>query len=159
MALLGDRLIAQTDGTNICNDVVQNKGAILVYGTPGSGAALVDVNQGFVNLGATGSGKTPAGLCLSTFVNIDQTRQHRNYHKDEQVVGEKASLMTDGWVVTDQFTGTPTVGATAYLGVSGTVSTTLSATGGLVATPKVGMFKSVPDESGFVKLQIKLPIV
>lgn len=159
MALLGDRLIAQTDGTNVCNDVVANKGAILVYGTPGSGNSMVDVNQGFVNLSAAPSGKTPAGLCLGTFVNIDQTRQHRNYHKDEQVIGEKAPLLTDGWVVTDQYTGAPTVGATAYLTVSGVVTPTVSATGGIAATPKVGIFKSIPDESGFVKLQIKLPVV
>lgn len=159
MALKGDRLIVETDTTNICNTVVANKGAVMVYSTPGSGSAMNDINAGYVDLLNSASGKIPAGASLATMVNIDQTRQHRNYHKDEQVIGEKLPLLVKGWLVTDQVTGTPTVGATAYLGVSGVLTPTVSATGGTVATPKVGIFKSIVDESGFVKVEYNLPVV
>lgn len=158
MALKGDRLIVETDTTNICNDVIVQKGAIVCYDTPGSGSAMNDINAGYVKLApGSASGKVPAGLSLATFVNIDQTRQHRNYHKDEQVVGEKAPLAVKGWFTTDQSTGTPTVGAPAYLGASGQLTPTLSTTGGLAATPRVGLYKSIVDESGFVKVEINLP--
>lgn len=158
--LLGDRNILETDTTNICNSVVPQKGACATYLTAGSGSAINDVNQGFVALPSNPSGLTPAGIFLSTFVNIDQTRQHRNFHKDEQVVGEKAPLMTKGWLVTDQVLGTPTVGQTAYISAtSGFLTPTVSATGGIAATPKVGMFKSVADENGFVKVEVQLPAI
>lgn len=157
MALKGDRNVIETDISNVCNDVVAQQGLVLCYGNPGSGSAMVDVNQGTVTLAANPSGKVPAGLSLATFVNIDQTRQHRNFHKSEQVVGEKAPLVTRGWVVTDQVTGAPTVGATAYLTANGVLTPTVSATGGVAATPKVGIFKSVLDESGFAKVEVSLP--
>jgi hypothetical protein len=159
MALKGDRLIVETDISNVCNDVVSQQGLVLCYGNAGSGNAMVDGNQGTVTLAASPSGKVPAGLILATFVNIDQTRQHRNFHKSEQVIGEKAPLLTKGWVVTDQVTGTPTVGATAYLTANGVLTPTVSATGGIAATPKVGIFKSILDEAGFAKVEVNLPVV
>lgn len=160
MALLGDRLTVETDTTNICNSVVPTQGACLMYSTPGSGSSMNDLNQGVVQLtSASASGLVPAGLILATVVSIDQTRQHRNYHKDEQVIGEKVPLLTKGWVVTDQVIGAPTVGSYAYVGaISGMLTPTLSATGGLAATPKVGIFKSIVDENGFVKVEVNLPL-
>lgn len=156
MALKADRLIVETDTTNICNDVVAEKGLFLCYGNPGSGSALVDVNQGTVTLAASASGKTPAGMSLSTFVNIDQTRVHRNFQKDEQVVGEKAALVTKGYLVTDQILGTPTVGAKAYLGASGKATATWVSN---LVTPPVGQFKSILDEAGFAKIEVNLPFL
>lgn len=158
MALKQDRLIVQTEINSICNDV-SVKGQIPVYGTAGSGSAVPDYKAGTVSIASNPSGFIPAGLLLANFVNIDTTRQHRNFHKDEQLIGEKAPLLTQGWVSTNQFVGTPTLGQTAYLSSSGFVTPTVHATGGTVATPKVGQFQSIVDEDGYIKLAVHLPVV
>jgi hypothetical protein len=103
------------------------------------------------------SGYKVAGLTLASFVSIDQTRQHRNFMKDEQVIGEKAPLLRKGYVVTDAVAGTPAPGAPAYLVANGVLSTVVSSSGGVVATPLVGAFATAKDESGFAKVYIDLP--
>ena len=137
------------------NDVAA-PGKFLVYSTAGSGIALGD-SAGVTTLSASASGTKPHGILLQNFVNIDQTRYHRNFHKDEQVIGERANVLRKGWVVTNCYTGSPTKGDKAYLTANGEVTPTLSTTGGLVATPLVGEFGGAPDEDSYVKLHINLP--
>lgn len=154
--ILGDRHIVATDISLVCNDVV-TKGTVLGYGTSGSGVALGD-NAGVAAFYANQSGHVPVGPTLANFVNIDQTRQHRNFHNNEQVVGEKAPILRDGWIITNGIIGAaPNPGNTAYWEGSGMVTATLSATGGLKCTPKVGEFMSMLDENGYAKVYFKLP--
>jgi hypothetical protein len=141
MAIKPDRLINETDISLVCNDV-HEKGTVLIYGPAASGSP---------------SGYKVAGLSLANFVDIDQTRVHRNFHKDEQVIGEKAPLLRKGYVVTNKVTGSPTVGDKAYLTVSGLLTPTVSAGGGEVATPRVGTFAGAKDENGYVKVYVELP--
>lgn len=154
MALKSDRNVLETDISLVCNDVV-SKGLVLVYGTAASGVG--NETPGVATLVTNPSGYKVAGLTLASFVSIDQTRQHRNFHKDEQVIGEKAPLLRKGYVVTDAVAGTPAPGAPAYLVGTGVLSTVVSSTGGEVATPLVGVFATAKDESGFAKVYINLP--
>lgn len=157
MALKKERVVIETDITHSCESVAE-RGVVLVYKTSGSGIALGDT-AGEADLVSNPSGKVVFGVLLNDVVNVDETRYKMNFHKDETRVGDPCNVLRKGRVTTDKVTGTPTVGATAYLTSNGTVTPTLSSTGGLVATPKVGQFVSIKDESGFVTLDINLPII
>lgn len=155
MAIRPDRVIEMTDCLHVLNDV-SSKGVVLCFKTAGSGVALGD-SHGIVQLAASPSGLVPAGLLLQDFVNIDETRFHINWNKEEQNIGDYCDMATKGWVVTNQYTGSPVEGNKAYLTANGQVTPTVSATGGTAATPLVGRFMGSPDELGFVKLGFNLP--
>lgn len=156
MALKGDRIVIDTDITLNCLSVAE-RGVVLVHKTAGSGVALGSF-AGAADLVANPSGFKVAGVLMNDVVNIDETRFHRNYHKSEMLVGERCNLLKKGRVVTNMVTGTPTAGDIAYITTSGNVTPTVSATGGLVATPKVGVFAGAKDENGYVALEVNLPI-
>lgn len=152
MALKPDRYILETDISLVCNDT-HEKGTVLVYGTASSGTGIY--TPGVASVAANASGKVVAGVSLAAFVNIDQTRQKRNFQRDEQVVGEKAPLLKKGWIVTDMIVsgqaGSIDSGVTAYLGASGKLTTVST------NAPKVGQFANKVDAEGFVKVFIDLP--
>lgn len=157
MALGRDRQLEKTEIT-FSSVAVTTRGPVMVFQTSGSGASL-GATAGTVDKVANPSGKTPAGILLQDVVSTDQSRYHLNFHKEEVPSGAPVELLTRGWVHTSNYTGTPTAGATAYLTTNGNVTPTMSATGGLVATPKVGQFQSIPDADGYVRLAINLPVV
>ena len=147
MALKGDRNELDTDISHFIN-VTAEKGQLLCVGTQGSGAAMDHGEQ----LATTSSGtNVPLGIILNDVVDIDQTRQHINWHKDEVQKGGKCTILTKGWVVTDQITGTPTAGMVAYLNTAGTIG---AKAGDSVA---VGRFLSTKDADGYAKVSINLP--
>jgi len=158
MALKGDRYEGMTDVSFFMNDSSAAKGGVVVLSTGGSGVAL-DQSKALVTYAASASGNIPVGLLLNDMVNIDQTRQHINFHKNEVQKGGKVTLLTQGWVVTNMVDGSanPSAGDPAYLTAEGKVTDTQSATGGVKATPPVGRFLSSEDEDGYVKLSINLP--
>lgn len=157
MALKGDRVVLETDITLGCDSVTE-RGVVLCHKTAGSGVALGTL-AGKADMYANPSGKVPCGLLMNDVVNTDQTRYHKNFHKDETMVGEVCTLLKKGRVTTNKVTGTPTPGATAYLTASGVLTPTVSATGGVAATPKVGQFVGGLDEAGFAAVDINLPVV
>ena len=147
MALKGDRNVLETDISFFIN-VTAEKGQLLCVSTQGSGAAMDHGEQ----LATTASGTNiPLGIILNDVVDIDQTRQHINWHKDEVQKGGKCTILTKGWVVTDQITGTPTAGMVAYLNTAGTVG---AQAGDSVV---VGRFLSTKDADGYAKVSINLP--
>jgi hypothetical protein len=75
------------------------------------------------------------------------------------MIGERCNLLRKGRVTIDGIVGTPNPGDTAYVTTNGNLTPTLSATGGLVATPKVGQFASIKDEEGFATVDLNLPVV
>ena len=157
MALKGDR-IESAQGTEITYNMneVGNKGGVVVNSTIGSGAAL-DQSLALVTYAATASGKRPVGILLCDMVNVDQTRQHINQHKNEVQKGGKVTILKKGWVVTDQLTSGITVTATnclAYLADGGRIT---NVNAGEAATPLIGRFLSTPDEDGYAKVEINLP--
>lgn len=151
MALKGNRWEFKTDISYFCNSVTE-RGVFLQFGTSGSGVAL-DQTQAVVTLPGTGlAGQRVAGLLLNDMVNVDQTRYHINFLKDEMQVGGKCTLLQKGWVVTNKVVGTPVAGDPAYLAVSGSVSPTQSD-----SAQRVGTFLSAKDQNGYAKVDVDLP--
>ena len=148
MALKGDRNELDTDISHFIN-IEAEKGQLVCVSTQGSGAAM----DNSLALATTSSGtNVPLGIILNDVVDIDQTRQHINWHKDEVQKGVKCTILTKGWVVTDPITGTPTAGMVAYLNTNGTVGP--QAHGNSLA---VGRFLSTKDADGYAKVSINLP--
>jgi hypothetical protein len=126
------------------------RGGVVSHVTGGVGVAMDDADA-VVAYEAVASGAKPAGILLNDVVNLDLTRQHINWHKDEMQVGGKVTVLRVGQVTTDKVTGTPAAGDSAYVGPSGTVSTS-TATG----VAKIGTFLSGKDADGYAKLSVNI---
>jgi len=153
--LLGDRVVLETDITFTC-PTVQTRGVTLCFSQVGSGIALGD-SAGTADV-LNASGQVPAGLLMNDVVDIDLTRYHLNWQKDEVQIGMRVVLLRKGRVTIDQIVGTPQPGQVAYLTNGGQITPTMSATGGFVATPKVGRFHSGLDANGFAAVDFNLPV-
>jgi len=161
MALKGDRYEFETSTDFFLNEVAE-RGGCVTLSTAGSGAAL-DQSAALVTYAAAQSGTTPVGILLNDMVNIDQTRQHINFHKNEMQKGGKVTLLRKGWIVTNLIDPGVTVvaGDTAFVGPSGFLTNTNHApllnrqnrTGGKV----IGEFGSLKDEDGYAKVYVNLP--
>lgn len=157
MALKGDRYEVITDISYFMNETAE-RGGIACISTAGSGAAL-DQSQALCTYAATVSGQIPLGMLMQDMVNIDLTRQHLNWYKDEAQVGQKVRLMLEGWAVTNKIypAVTPTAGAAAYLGHSGLIHTSDVVGASNSENVAVGRFLSTKDEDGYAKVYVKLP--
>jgi hypothetical protein len=150
MALKGDRHELDTEISFFLNETAE-KGQVVSVSTQGSGAAM-DNSSALATVAAEASGAVALGVLLNDMVNIDQTRQHINWHKDEVQKGGKVTILTKGFVVTDQISGNPTAGQVAYLADSGLIAGTQDGT-----APAIGRFLSTKDADGFAKVSINLP--
>ena len=148
MALKSDRYELQTDISFFYNAGTATRGGVVVYDTAGSGAAM-DQGVNLVKYATTG---VPVGILLNDVVNKDLTRTHLNQHKNEVQKGGKVTVLRKGYVVTNNVTGTPTAGATAYrcTVTAGNVSTVASGNA-------IGAFVSTKDEDGYAKVEVNLP--
>lgn len=150
MALKSDRVEAYTDISFFCNDTTAERGGIMVFSTVGSGVAMDDSNA-VVTYAASQSGKVPAGLLLNDVVNLDLTRQHINWHKDEVQTGSKVTLLRQGQVTTDSIASvTIAAGDAAYVGANGDLTNVST------NSVQVGRFLSKKDSDGFAKVDINL---
>ena len=150
MALKPDRVEAYTDISFFMNETGE-RGGIVVHSTAGSGSAMDDSNA-VVEYAADQSGTRPAGLLLCDVVDLDLTRQHINFHKDEVQKGSKVTILRQGTVVTDVVaTGLDIdAGDVAYYGANGALTT--SSTNSV----QVGRFLSDYDADGYVKVDINI---
>ena len=160
MALKGDRYELDTDISFFMNEVAE-RGGIATLSTAGSGAAL-DQSAALVTYVAAQSGAVPVGILLNDMVNIDQTRQHINFHKNEMQKGGKVTLLKKGWVVTNYIDPGDTIAAgnVAFVGPSGyiTNSQTVGQAGSdASAGAVIGQFESITDEDGYAKVSVNLP--
>lgn len=132
------------------------RGGILCVSTVGSGSAM-DQSAAVVTYAANPSGKYPVGMLVNDIVNLDLTRQHINFYKDEVQTGSKCTIMDKGWRVTDYIYpgSTPAAGNTAYAAHSGYFSPNRDGSG---AWPAVGRFLSGKDEDGYAKISINCPV-
>lgn len=125
-------------------------GGVLVSATstPASGTAL-DNAAAIAEYAANPSGRYPIGVLLDTFVNKDLTEQSLNRFKSERQVGDKASILQKGEVVTDRVVGAASVwvGQPAYLGATGYITPTQA-----TFAPQIGRFLSRPDQDGYTKI-------
>lgn len=157
MALKPDRLELETDLTYFMNETGE-RGIVVVYGSAagGSGAAM-DTSLAEVQIPTAGvSGTKPAGVLLNDVVNINQTRQHINFHQDEVQLGGKVLLLRRGWVVTNRVSGTPTLGADAYYNVNGFFTPTKTNDNTSEDNLKVGRFLGVADADSYVKVHVDI---
>ena len=168
MALKGDRYELETtvdffwksDG----DFITAERGGIATVSTAGSGAAL-DQSAALVTYTAAQSGASPMGVLLNDVVNLDQTRQHINFHKNEVQTGGKVTLLKKGWIVTNQLDpgdltggGKIAAGDTAFVGPSGLISNKQTGpTGPSAAGAAIGHFDSIVDEDGYAKISINIP--
>lgn len=152
MALKPDRIELLTDVSFFMNTTSERGGvASVVTATSGVGVSMDDGNA-VVAYAAVASGAKPVGVLLNDVVNLDLTRQHINWHRDETQVGGKVTLLRVGQVTTNQLVAgtTPSAGADAYVGVSGLIGT--SSTNAV----KIGQFLSAKDTDGYAKVSVNL---
>lgn len=155
MALKPDRIELQTDVSFFMNTTA-TRGGVASVSTGGSGVAMDD-SSAVVSYAATTSGSKPVGVLLNDVVNLDLTRQHINWHKDEVQVGGKVTLLQVGQITTDLVTGTPSAGAAAYVGVSGYLSATAPSDAGTEDEAyRIGRFLSSKDSDGFAKVAVNI---
>lgn len=149
MALKPDRIEAYTDISFFMNEVSE-RGLVVVHSTSGSGVSMDDPNA-LVAVPTAATGNYPAGLLLNDVVNLDLTRQHINWHKDEVQKGGKVCLLRQGQVTTNMVASaaTPTAGAPAYYDSVGKLTTASDSV-------QVGRFLGGKDADGYVKVDINL---
>ena len=151
MALKGDRHELDTDISFFMNET-GNRGVVVSLSTGGSGAAM-DSSVALCTIAAEASGAEPLGVLLNDVVNIDLTRQHLNWHKDEVQQGGKVTILRKGFVVTDQISGTPAAGDVAFLADAGQISDAQDGT-----AVAIGQFLSSVDADGFAKVSVNIPM-
>ena len=149
MALRPDRNEHLTDLSFFMNETAE-RGVIVTAATQGSGAAMDDATAAVQVANATN--EKPVGLLLNDVVNLDLTRQHINFAKDEVQQGGKVLLLRVGTVTTDQVSGSITMGEAAHFMSDGTLA---SATGSS-ASIQIGRWLSKKDADGFAKVAINI---
>jgi hypothetical protein len=156
MAIKGDRQVDSVEVGYYLNSAT-SQGVIVSISTAGSGIALDDPNS-LLTVPASSSGAKPVGMLLTEVVSLDLTRTPINWHRDQINIGGKVTVMTKGWAVTDQLTGTPTAGQRAVLSSSGAITGIAygSTTYNEAANPDLGRFRSTKNENGFAKVYIDL---
>jgi len=155
MALKADRHELDVDISFFMNEIGE-KGQIVVFSTAGSGAAM-DQAQALVTVAAADATNIPVGVLLNDVVNLDLTRQHINFHKDEVQQGGKVSLLKKGYIVTDMIAGTPAAGAIAFLDDADTGKFATEDEVEDTKYSQVGRFMSIKDEDGYCKVEVNLP--
>ena len=154
MALKSDRQVDAVELGYFLN-ATASQGVVVSKSTSGSGVAMEDTAN-LLQVSSTSSGVYPVGMLLTEVVNLDLTRTPINWHKDQVQVGSKVTVMTKGWAVTDQISGTPTVNSFAVLGSSGVVTTYTATTWTQEVNPKVGKFRTLKDADGYARVYVDL---
>lgn len=151
MALKPDRVESYTDISFFMNTVGE-RGGVVVHTSTGSGVSMDDGSAVVSYPTGVVSGTKPAGLLLNDVVNIDLTRQHINWYRDEVQVGGKVTLLRQGQVTTNVVANgvSPVAGADAYYDVLGKLTTVST------DSTKVGRFLGSVDSDGYVKVDINI---
>ena len=152
MALRPDRNEFLTD-LSFFMDEVAERGILVVASTQGSGAAMAQSEAaGKIGSRADRGSDMPVGLLLNDVVNLDLTRQHINYAKDEVQKGNKVLLLRRGFVVTNMISGDITLGEPAqWVGDGKLCSATAEST-----SVQVGRWLSKKDADGYAKVEINI---
>ena len=150
MALRPDRNEVVTDISFFMNEAAE-RGLVVTASTQGSGAAMDD-SSAAVKVAV--SGEKPVGLLLNDVVDLDLTRQHINYAKDEVQKGGKVAVLRVGTVVTDQISGAITMGEPAHFTNVGLL--TSETVQNDAASTSIGRWLSKKDADGFAKVAINI---
>ena len=149
MALKHDR-IELNEGSRIkyfMNEVAE-RGGIVNLDAPG-GQGMDDPNS-TVSL-PTGPSGNPAGVLMNDVVDLNLTRQHINWHKDEVQVGNKVDILVRGVVRTNTIKSgdTPLAGDPAYYDEDGEFTTGSG-------SDQVGRFSSGLDVEGYAEVEVNI---
>lgn len=149
MALKPDR-IELADGSRIkyfMNETAE-RGIIVNLDSPGGEG--MDDPDATVSVPAGASGN-PAGVLMNDVVNLNLTRQHINWHKDEVQVGNKVDVLLRGVVRTDQVKSgdTPSAGDPAYYDANGEFTTS-------TGSDQVGRFVSGLDSDSYAEVEVNV---
>ena len=137
MALKSDRHEESTDISFFYNAGTATRGGVVCLDAAalaGASGAAMDQGENLVSYQAAAVTDVPVGILLNDVVNKDLTRTHLNQFKDEVQKGGKVSLLTRGWVVTSNVTGTPQAGKLAYADETGGTAGNISANNATTAT-------------------------
>ena len=149
MALRPDRNEVVTDISFFMNETAE-RGLIVAASTQGSGAAMDDSTAAVKVVSAAAD--EPVGLLLNDVVDLDLTRQHINYGKDEVQKGGKVAILRVGTVVTDQISGSITLGEEAFFSADGKLTSQTAFSG----STQVGRWLSKKGADGFAKVAINI---
>ena len=89
----GDRILEIGCGEGRLLQKLSDRGIIVTASSQGSGAAMDD-SSAVVQV-ANNTAEKPVGLLLNDVVDLDLTRQHINYAKDEVQKGSKVDTRVD----------------------------------------------------------------
>jgi hypothetical protein len=158
MALKADRHEQTTDISFFYTAGTATRGGVVVLDTVGASGAAMDQGVNQVRYKQATPTDVPVGILLNDVVNKDLTRTHLNWYKDEVQQGGKVTVLTEGYVVTNNVTGNPTPGQVAYADsvTAGNISATAAgaqASGNLA----IGRFMSAKDSDGYAKVRVNLP--
>lgn len=158
MALKADREELQTDMSFFYNAGTATRGGAVCHNGAGSGSAM-DQSAALVEYTTDPNTRTVVGILLNDVVNLDLTRQHINWHKDEVQKGGKVTLLRRGWCVTNSIDSV-TIAASdvAYLssGTAGNLTNVVPTTAN-IGPLTVGRFLSTLDEDGYAKVEVGMP--
>ena len=159
MALKADRNELDVDISFFYNAGTAERGGIVCITDPAGSGAAMDQAGNLVAYETADTNSRPVGVLLNDVVNLDLTRQHINWHKDEVQKGGKVSVLKKGYIVTNNVNTTTTIeaGELAYLddATAGHFAMKAQVADGSYAT--VGRFMSGVDEDGYCKIEINLP--
>jgi len=160
MALKADRYEESTDISHFYNEGTATRGGVVVLDAAaiaGASGAALDQGENLVKYATVDKDSVPVGILLNDVVNKDLTRTHLNQYKDEVQKGGKVTLLTRGWVVTSNITGTPTAGNVAYADSSAAGNIATSAVANGSGNLAIGRFMSRKDADGYAKVYVNLP--
>lgn len=152
MALKPDRVELLTDISFFMNTTAERGGVVsVVTATTGVGVSMDDANA-VVEYATSATDAKPVGVLLNDVVDLDLTRQHINWYRDEVQRGGKVTILRQGQVTTNKIVSgaTPSAGVDAYVGASGLIGTSSS------NAVKVGQFLSAKDADGYAKVSVNL---
>jgi len=92
----------------------------------------------------------PIGLLLDDVEDLDFTTRPQVFVRNVVPQGSEISLLTQGRIKTNMFTGTPAAGEKAYLAADGKVTNVVGS--GL----EVGHFESAKDADGYARLWVDI---
>jgi hypothetical protein len=158
MALKADRYEESTDISFFYNVDVATRGGVVVLDAALASGAAMDQGGSKVKYKQATATDVPVGILLNDVVDKDLTRTHLNQYKDEVQKGGKVTVMTRGWVVTSNITGSPAPGQVAYAdsATAGNISV-LASTGPASGNLAIGRFMSQKDADGYAKVYVNLP--
>lgn len=159
MALKADRHEETTDISFFYTVGTATKGGVVCLDAALASGAAMDQGVNTVRYSGAAPTSVPVGILLNDVVNKDLTRTHLNWYKDEVQQGGKVTVLTQGYVVTNNIDNvTVTPGQVAYASATTAGNLTNVATNAIASgNLAVGRFMTAKDTDGYAKLRVNLP--